>query len=206
MGLIFRFTGGFGMDGANPQMMGLAMITYIGFICLSATNFIATIGFSREGKHFYILKTLPVSTKTLVLGKLIFATAVTAISTLLLGIITPITLGITNPVAIIGLPVSLLIGGFGMNTIGLKNDLKNPNLNWLNINELTKNNKRQLKPVLISVGIGIAYMIFGNILAFISMNETLLFTIYFGTLGATGAPLAYFGYKKLMENPELVEN
>jgi ABC-2 type transport system permease protein len=204
MGFLVSFTGGFGIGGESPQMFSLAYITFLGFILISSTNVIATVGFSREGKHFYILKTLPVSARTLVQGKYIFAGIVTAIGTLLLAAVTPFALSIYNPVAIIGLLVVVFAGGLGTNAIGLKNDLKNPNLTWINASELVRNNKRQIKPALISTGIGFAYLIFGVMLAiFGSMNESLLYLIYFGGISVTIVPFALVGYKKLIESSDL---
>jgi len=189
-------------EEVGSGMLSIAMVNYIAFIMLAGTNFPASIGFSREGKSFYTLKSLPISGKTLVNSKLFFATTITLISAFLTAVIFPFVSGIYNPVAIFGLFLTLLFGGFGMNAITLHYDLKNPNLSWNNINELTKNNKRQLKPMLLAVGIGMFFLVFGIILGFAPISSTAVYLIYFGISAGAGFLLASLGYKKLSDNPE----
>lgn len=182
---------------------GVGMATYMAFIIVAGTNQIALIGFSREGKSLYLVKSLPISVKTLVKAKLLFATIVTLVGSVLVTVVFPFATKAYSPSAIIGIFLITLVGGFGMNCLGLKNDLKNPNLNWNNINELTKNNRRTLKPVLIAVGIGIIYIVLAVVLSLqTAIVGELAYLLYFGICFIPSLILAIVGWNSLMNKPE----
>lgn len=190
------------MPGGNKMFM-VGMITYISFLLTSSTNQIAVIGFSREGRNLHVLKSLPISVRTIVNGKMAFASAVTVIGALVIGIVFPIASGIRSPIAIIGLPLVTLIGGLGMNCMGLNNDLKNPNLKWNNVSELTRNNRRIIKPMLVAVGVGLLYMVLGIGLSMqAAVQGELLYLLYYGICLVPVSIISVISYKRLYADPE----
>lgn len=189
-------------EGISSSAFLVSFLTYIGIIAVSM-NQIALIGFSREGKHLLTLKTLPVSAKTILKAKLIFSTLLTVIIVLISTVVFPFATKIYNPIAIIGFFLVLITQGIGMNCFGLYNDLKNPTIRWMNINELTKNNKRVMKPVLISIVIGLFALIFGIVLSMQNkINGSLLYLLYYGVSFVPSLCLAVIGYLRLFKNPE----
>jgi ABC-2 type transport system permease protein len=178
-------------------------MTYLCLIASFSANQAAVIGFSREGKNLFMLKTLPVSAKAMVDSKFYFATAISVMIAVLAGVTSAVMLKERTAAGIIGLPLTIIVGGIGINCMGLRNDMKNPNLNWTNVNELTKNNMRSMKPMLMGVGIGILYMILGIVFAMQdSLKGELLYTIYYAICNVPLAILAYLCYKRLYDDAE----
>ena len=193
-----------GADGGmDARMFMTGYATFISFMMISSTNMVATIGISREGKHLYILKTLPISVKMIIKCKLMFAGILTLTSTVIMGVTYPLVLGITNPLAIIMFPLVVFTGAFGVNAIALYSDLKKPNLNWSNVSELTKNNKNTLKFMLPVLLVGFAYLIVGMLLAFQDMiSGTLEYLLFFVLAAVPAAIMLAISLSKLFKNPE----
>jgi|AGTN01.1.fsa_nt_gi hypothetical protein len=185
------------------QAFQVGFFSFISFLMTSSTNIVSTIGFSREGQNMFTLKSLPVSGEMLVKVKFRFAMIITFISAFLAAVVYAAVTKFEFIVPIFGIPLITIVGGFGMNTFGLYSDLKNPNLRWLNITELTKNNKRQLKPMLIGMGIGFFFLIFGILLGIqTAITGELLFLVYFIVALVPVSIISGVMRKKLFENPE----
>ncbi|MFA5450088.1 MAG: hypothetical protein WC292_06610 [Clostridia bacterium] len=203
MMFFMSFTMSMGAEELPNDMMVIASITFVAYLMSASTNQIAVIGFSREGKNLFVLKSLPISAKTIIDSKLLFAMCVTAISAITAGVMFPIASKNTSISAIIGLPLIVLFGGFNMNCTGLLNDLKNPNLTWNNVSELTRNNKRVLKPMMLALGLGFAYMFGGIFLAFQNaLKGELLYFAYFGVCLLPLLILSFVSYKRLYASPD----
>ena len=142
----------------NPQFFMVALATYMVSLMMAVGNPFSFIGFSLEGKNLYMIKSLPISIKDIVKAKFIFASAVTIVATIVLTIGYPLASGIKNAVAIIGLPLQALISGLSFSAIGLYSDLRKPNLSWTSVNEITRNNMKVAKPMLLYVGLSFVYM------------------------------------------------
>lgn len=136
----------------NTDVLKLGMGLMLGGI-MTASNYASLIAFSYEGKKIYILKTLPIDVDYLVKCKLSFANAVTYLGAFFMSIAFCIVLGRYFWVGLLAFPVLSLIG-VSNNKINIYRDLKNPNLNWQNIAELTKNNTRFLAPILLNMFFG----------------------------------------------------
>ena len=103
----------------------------------------------------------------------------------------------------LGIFIVLITISVALSSFSLLNDLKDPNLDWKNINELTKNNKRTLKPALLMLAIGFFYIIYSVVLTFISnMSSTYTYLVFFITCIVINVILAYIFYKKLYNNPQ----
>ncbi len=186
------------------DMFTIGFITFFGCTMVVSTNQIPSVGFSREGKNLLILKSLPITVDVLVKAKLMFATTATGISALVSGIAFPFATGIRNPLAIAGFIVSMLECGFCMNCISLRYDLKNPNIYWNNFNEMTRNNRRLLKPMFLTAGINIVGMAVSITLGVINLKvgEYGVVGIYYGFLIAVWTIATCIAYHKLNANKE----
>ncbi len=209
MMVFFRFvySGGeefdtFTVDGVNMMVVG--MITYVCFLVSASSNPVSSIGFSREGKNLLYLKTLPVSAKVIVYSKLAFATVVSVISALFMAVAFPFCTGIYNPVAIVLFPLLMLAGSFASNCMLLYNDLKNPNYTWNNISEISKNNKRLVKPMLINLAVGLVYAVFACVLGALKVggNAYAVTGIFFGAALVPPIIIAVLAFGKLTAEPQ----
>jgi cytochrome c biogenesis protein CcdA len=67
--------------------------------------------------------------------------------------------------------------------MALYNDLKKPNLTWTNVNELTRNNLKVMKPMLIAIGCSFLNMVIGIMLAVFSetfnLGDYAIYSIYY---------------------------
>lgn len=184
----------------------------IGFICyfsslmMSSTNTISLVGFSLEGKNIYILKTLPLKTKDIIVSKL----AVANIFNLLLSVVAGITFIFISTFhnVFIGIAIMALlsVNGVSISAIGMHNDIRNPNCKYKNVAELTKNNKKILKPMLISLGIGFTYMIFGILMSIFSssgsISDLVAYLLFFGIMLTINILFGFVAFKKLFDNAD----
>lgn len=196
----------FGANGIN--MYTVSILTFISYMFVATTNQVASIGFSREGKNIYMLKSLPIGADEIVKVKLLFATSVTAISALAAGIALPFASEITNPIGVIGFALTIFTGGFASNCVSLYNDLKSPNLKWTNINEVTKNNNRMVRPMLLTFAINIVCMVIGIVLGLVDagLSDNAVLAIFYAIyLLASGALAGVYYYKLEKDKKELFE-
>lgn len=127
-------------EGADELMslIGASMV----FLLICGINYLSIIGFSREGKNFVLLKTLPVSAKQVIKSKLLIADIYTLVGSIIGGV----TLIATNASAlmIILTIFTSFVLGIGINGCTLERDLKKPKLDWQNMRVLMKNNMSSL--------------------------------------------------------------
>lgn len=192
----------FGSDGVN--MYTVSLITFISYLFVSTTNQVASVGFSREGKNIYMLKSLPVSIGTIINVKLAFASCITIVSAIAATVALPFATGIYNPVGIIGFFINVTVGGVMANCVGLYNDLKNPDFNWTNINEITKNNQRMVKPMLLTFGVNIVCLAIGIVLGIVGtgLGDSAILTIYYTVYLLPSLAIGSVYYYKLAQNKE----
>lgn len=174
----------FGTEGAaviNSEMMSLAMSSFMAVIMLVSTNYIAMLSISREGDKFYMIKYMPVTPKTYIKSKLLLADAYVVVGAVLSSIGLIIAgLKVYNIIAFV---VCVACYGLGMNGFMVNKDVKNPNLHWINIREITKRNYAMMPTMIINIGFGIVLMIIGVMLG--SMGNKLgdwCYLIYWGIM------------------------
>lgn len=198
-------TGAISSISESPQraeIYAIGFVSYLVSLMVGATNQIAMVGISREGKNLFALKALPLSAEMLVRTKLYFASTVNIVTILVVTILYALVSPTHNILAALGVAAVAFTSGFGINCLGLYNDLKTPNLKWNNITELTRNNKKALKPTLIAVGVGLSYLIIGMILSIQQAISVMWsYVIFFGIAFLANSLFMVVGYKKLFDNP-----
>lgn len=188
----------------NLDMFSVGFATFIVQLMSVSAGSVNSVGFSLEGKNLPMLKSLPLSPRELVKIKLSFSIVITGIQSILVLIAFPLIMGIHNPIAIIGLPLTVALSGFFSNSMMLYFDLKDPNYTWNNISEITKNNKRMIKPMMIVMAVAFAYFIIAVILGVAgkTLSATAALAIYYGSAIALLVVFSWLSYRKLMERPE----
>lgn len=188
----------------NLDMFSVGLATFIVQLMSVSAGSVTSVRFSLEGKNLPMLKSLPLSPRELVKIKLSFSIVITGIQSILVLIAFPLIMGIHNPIAIIGLPLTVALSGFFSNSMMLYFDLKDPNYTWNNISEITKNNKRMIKPMMIVMAVAFAYFIIAVILGVAgkTLSATAALAIYYGSAIALLGVFSWLSYRKLMERPE----
>jgi ABC-2 type transport system permease protein len=148
--------------------MGVGMV-------LTAMNAIASTAISREGKHVYVMKIVPVSFGTQILAKAAAAMTMGAVGSLLLLAVAVFLFRLpAELVPGILLMLSIGIGFSGLSGVWL--DLHFPKLNWDNSYKSVKQNLNVVIHMLINILL--AGLVFGT-------------ASHFLTSGATGLPILF---------------
>lgn len=183
------------------ELVSLGFITYI--ICIvSSSNFTSLVGISIEGKSISLLKSLPIEPKAIIKGKLLVSAIYNLIFCTEFAIVYLIISVVKFKwlIAFVAVVVYFTIG-FGMNCMGLYSDLKNPKFDYENIQHLLKNNKRTVKPMLISLGIGMLLYIVPTVLSIVLENNTVVaYTTYFLISIVVAFAFSGAAYLKLKKN------
>ena len=101
-------------------------------------------------------------------------------------------------------PLLMLAGSFASNCMLLYNDLKNPNYTWNNISEISKNNKRLVKPMLLNLAVGLVYAVFACVLGALKVggNAYAVTGIFFGAALVPPIIIAVLAFGKLTAEPQ----
>lgn len=134
---------------STPYLSLALSVMMAGWFC-SGTNLFSTVGFSLERENFAVIKTLPIAFDKIYYGKLVAATVVTVISTVIASAVTMIVSKLSVWDFIL-MTVLLSVYGAAVNAFALIRDLKEPRFNWMTVKELTKNNFHTLIPMLVSI-------------------------------------------------------
>jgi ABC-2 type transport system permease protein len=134
----------------NIDIVNLAAIAMIG--TLGILNSIGTTTFSREGKNFWIQRTLPIKAEDQVYGRIIASMAIQIIGAIVLigSLFFIIRLDLTNILLILSIG---LLASIPMTEIGMIIDILRPMLTWSNPQQAMKQNMN----VLIGMGVAVIY-------------------------------------------------
>ncbi len=158
--LIFAMSNISGGDQSMDQLIkllginqGIIALVGIGFIvALGMLNSIGSTTFSREGKCFWIQRTLPIKVEDQIIGRVLSSLAVQVLGViaLLVSLTFIVKLEITTMMLITLLG---LLGSIPMTQLGMIIDILRPLLDWDNPQKAMKQNLN----VLIGMGIGTIY-------------------------------------------------
>lgn len=155
----------------NQSFVNLVGVGFV--VLLGVINSVCCTTFSREGKNMWIQRTLPISTKDQIIGRILSSIIVQIIGIVVLygslAYIRALTLEGVFIIAILG-----LLGSIPTGEIGMIIDAYRPLLNWDNPQRAMKQNLN----VLINMGIGGLYVFLIGMLAYKLMDIVELFVIY----------------------------
>jgi ABC-2 type transport system permease protein len=134
----------------KPEFIALVGIGFIVF--LGMLNSVGSTTFSREGKNFWIQRTLPIKVKDQIIGRILASIAIQILGLIaLLGSLAfVIKLNMITAILIAGLGI---LGSIPMTQIGMIIDILRPLLTWSNPQQAMKQNLN----VLIGMGVGTLY-------------------------------------------------
>lgn len=138
------------MIETNPQwvaLIGIGLISTLGIF-----NSVGSTTFSREGKNFWIQRTLPIKVMDQILGRVLASLFIQVLAVIILCVSLSfvVSLDITTIILITFLG---LLGSIPMTQIGMIIDIIRPMLDWDNPQKAIKQNLN----VLISMGVGVLY-------------------------------------------------
>lgn len=135
---------------ANSDIVTLALIGFIAFYGI--VNNVGTTTFSREGKNFWIQRTLPIKVEDQINGRILSSLIIQLLGALILilAVSLIIRLNIVNVLWIILLGLAASIP---MTQIGMIIDILRPMLTWTNPQQAMKQNLN----VLIGMGVAVIY-------------------------------------------------
>lgn len=197
---IFYSSFGKSMDGGmGPEWMGFSITALMMFMMVFAMNYSALTSFSREGKNFYILKTLPLPMDVHLKAKKIIADTIMVAGI----IIACVTMFIVLPglaLDIILFFIFALIFGLGHDRLLILLDVKNPKLDWDNIVMALKNSKESFISMGICMGAGFLFF-FGYILVkSLPFNPTLMAVLFWAFFFAVAIGLNLLFNKLLRDS------
>ncbi|MBT9157524.1 MAG: hypothetical protein DDT36_00506 [Firmicutes bacterium] len=138
----------------HPEGLAIATLIAAGAIAMmTSLNTLTSTSISREGKHLWIIKSLPVDAKTQVRAKLSFALAAALLSSLPLIAVYAVLIkpGGFHLVMAFALGIT---AGLTPQVLGLWFDLWRPFLTWSNPQHAVKNNLNAVSPLIIMAPLG----------------------------------------------------
>lgn len=136
----------------DPNMGLILSIVFAIAVFLSAANSIAATAISREGKHFFVSKYLPVSYIIQLWAKLFSAVIFSALTVVVTMVV---IVAVLKPAVIVVLfsSVILMLGIVFSSLVGLLFDLHFPKLDWVNEQRAVKGNLNVVFSLLINIAI-----------------------------------------------------
>ncbi len=184
------------------ELFSVGFVTYVVAVMGASTNSFAMNAFSMEQKNFAVLKTLPIMPKDVVISKLIISNVSPLLMSLFAAIAYIATSRFHNVLIGFLLFIALAITGVATSSLSLYYDLKSPKFNFNNITELTKNNKKALKPMLVNLGVGFVYFILGIVLSFTGLKAVPAYAIFFTVTILISGLQAFLCLKKLFDSTD----
>lgn len=139
------------MLGVNSGLIALAGIGFI--VALGMLNSIGATTFSREGKCFWLQRTLPIKVEDQIIGRVLSSLAVQVLG--IIALLVSLTFIVKLDILTIILVAFLgLLGSIPMTQLGMVIDILRPLLDWDNPQKAMKQNLN----VLIGMGVGTLYV------------------------------------------------
>ena len=182
-----------GTEGMYPSMLAGTSLCLMG--AMSAANVLASVAVSREGKSFKIARFMPISSRDIVISKLLLADIFTFLSVVIDAVIL-IALGTFNVLDFFGSIICFTLLGLGLNSYGLLRDIKNPNFNYINYKELIKSSSKTLSSLLIAMIAAVAGMLLYMLLPSAGLTGYALSGVVWGVMAVICAAVCgVFGFR-----------
>ncbi|MEG2561751.1 MAG: hypothetical protein RSB10_03985 [Clostridia bacterium] len=208
---IFIFV--FGKMPSNPEepldMSGMIVGFSIFFTMamVPGSNMLATIGFSKEGEKFYLLKTLPLDSRGIVKLKMLVADIFSLVALAICSVVFAFSkIQWYDKILFFVMQAPYVMS---LNMFSLKSDIKNPKLNWVTLKEITKQKFSSVVPMLVSLAPSMIVMVVGMVLAIgaSEMHPALRSTILWGVVGLIDIIVYFvFRFKKAATCVEYFDN
>ncbi len=202
--VIFGVSFGMGADSdmsfvAENQLfqmiIALVLLGYLTLLC-SGSNVLAVYPYSLERSSMYMLKILPVKVETIMMSKVLMATMLISVESILCAIVAVITLQLSWYHALF-MCIALAVYQFGTMCITSYLDLKKPNLQWSDYNASLKNGKNAMISLLCGLivmvligGVGALFVLW-----YLSTEAVMVQLLMWLAIIIVGCVFALFAYK-----------
>lgn len=176
-----------GGDLRSSLLISFILIAMIGMVGMSM-NIGAATTITREGKNFYLMKTIPVDYKTQIRAKCMLYLIVSSITILVSQAVA--SLLCFNLVNLICGTVFLLVYNYGYNCFAIYLDLSRPKLNWATHNEAVKNNRNAVLPTFINMGVFILLLVAPVVAVVIVPSLTIMLIVTWSLLMVVAVAVA----------------
>lgn len=164
---------------ALGEMVQTGILLMLG-VMLGGSNYFALMAFTREGKSFYVTRSLPIPAKTAVLAKFVLANVSNVISGVLMFVIIA-AFGKISVVNGLLLVLVMTITSAGLNALSIMSDMRRPYFDWNSLYDIQRQNTRMMVPVLIGMAAGAVFLV-----------VSIIVMPYAAVLGAAGAYAIYW--------------
>lgn len=204
--LIAFFASGFESGAIAAEGLGDVKLL-VSFVCLLmicvmgvSTNVGACTSYTREGKNFHVLKTVPLEAKTIVKSKLLVYLIVSTVSIVASLAVTAVVA--FHPINLACGAVFLLAYNYGFNCFCQWFDLRKPKLNWVTQNEAVKNNRNVVVPTLLNMAVSVVLTFVPVIYFVLVPSAALALALGWATLFAVAVAVAVVFHNLLYANCE----
>ena len=193
------------LSNYGMELISLGITFYVSFIMLAASNSVTGVSISVEKNNFTMLKTLPLSGERIVRSKLKVSYVITGLICLTTVVAYLFSAVVAlKPVFALLLCGALFLSGCGLSVWEIMRDLEKPNFHYTNVNELTRNNKRMMLPILLSTFIGIFIMIAGILMGSILPSELIYigYIVFFALIYVLALLLFFLSFSSMKKKAD----
>jgi ABC-2 type transport system permease protein len=167
------------------------------FLVCGCINGTASSTFSREGKHFWISKVIPVPWRQQVAAKFLHSYLVSLVGIVAAAVVAAVVIGI--PAASLCLAMLLaLAGSAALNVAGMRIDLARPLLKWTNPQQAIKQNFNVLFAMIVEMGFLAACGFAAHYLMAAGLSGKLVYVV----LLVVAATAAWIAWRELLSFAE----
>jgi ABC-2 type transport system permease protein len=179
------------LESAHATTLILGLVAF--FLVCGCINGTASSTFSREGRHFWISKVIPVPWRQQVVAKFLHSYLVSLVGIVAAAVVAVVAIGI--PAASMGLAALLaLVGSAALNVAGMRIDLARPLLKWTNPQQAIKQNFNVVLAMIVDLG----FIAACGFLARYLMNAGLSGTLVYFVLLAVASVAAWIAWRELL--------
>ncbi len=131
----FKSENGEAMNSLTLEMMGIGFVVMYSMIFLAGANLIASLAYTRDGKTFFAMKSLPIKPIDSIKSKVLLATIVPAVIMVPIMLIALLLYKI-DIVSTLFIGIDSMLMVVGINCLNVLFDMKKGNQHWEDVSEL----------------------------------------------------------------------
>jgi ABC-2 type transport system permease protein len=163
------------LGSAHAATMVLGLTGF--FLICGCLNGTASSAFSREGRHFWISKIIPVPWSQQIAAKLIHASLISLLGILVAAAVAAFALRVPAPQLLAAILLATA-GAILLNLVGLRIDLMHPRLKWTNPQVAIKQNLNVILAMVVQLGLMAACGLLARLLLVVAgLSGTLVYLL-----------------------------
>lgn len=190
----FKSEKGEAMNSLTLEMMGIGFVVMYSMIFLAGANLIASLAYTREGKTFFAMKSLPIKPIDSIKSKVLLATIVPAVIMIPIMLIALLLYKI-DIVSTLFIGIDSMLMVVGINCLNVLFDMKKGNQHWEDVSELrnaSRGNYYQILSAFLAIVPAAALFLLGILLSVFAgvLGEIAIKAIFWAV--ATGISVVIF--------------